>query len=324
MGVAMGKYASARNFGFGKNLDYAGREALRAYYADGHFGSVAAHGDRWNQFAQWAKAEGIKDLSKADQQATAERYAQHVAARVQAQDIGIQYGQNLISTVNVTLAALRGDDQIRVSPSAVVGERSQVRTVAPGALDRERVNQATAALRDAGMPRAAAVLALARDFGVRREEAVKADLDRWRREADRYERINVQEGTKGGRDAPRWIPVGVLQRETLGSAMTARPVGSRNLISPHETYAQVAIARDSELNVARAILHAHGIPGYHDARAAYACERYRTLAGREAPVVTGERPGVEQRQSDAAARAVITQELGHGRTEVVSSYLGGR
>ncbi len=71
----MGKYASARNFGFGKNLDYAGREALRAYYADGHYGSVAAHGDRWNQFAQWAKGEGIKDLSKVDQQATAERYA---------------------------------------------------------------------------------------------------------------------------------------------------------------------------------------------------------------------------------------------------------
>lgn len=82
---------------------------------------------------------------------------------------------------------------------------------------------------------------------------MKADLERWQREADRYERINVQEGTKGGRDAPRWIPVGVLQRETLRSAMAARPVGSRNLIAPHETYAQVAIARDSELNVARAI-----------------------------------------------------------------------
>ena len=320
----MGKYASARNFGFGKNLDYAGREALRAYYADGHYGSVAAHGDRWHQFAQWAKAEGIKDLSKADQQATAERDAQHVAARVQAQDIGIQYGQNLISTVNVTLAALRGDDQIRVSPSAVVGERSQVRTLVPGALDRERVNQATAALRDVGMPRAAAVLALARDFGVRREEAVKADLERWQREADRDGRINVQEGTKGGRDAPRWIPVGVLQRETLGSAMAARPVGSRNLIGPHETYAQVAIARDSELNVARAILHAHGISGYHDARAAYACDRYEALTERNAPVISGQRPLAEQRQRDQVARTVIAQELGHGRIDVVAAYIGGR
>jgi hypothetical protein len=212
----MGKYASARNFGFGKNLDYAGREALRAYYADGHYGSVAAHGDRWHQFAQWAKGEGIKDLSKVDQQATAERYAQHVAARVQVQDIGIQYGQNLISTVNVTLAALRGDDRVRVSPSAVVGERSQVRTVAPGALDRVG-SLKRRGLEGKRMPRAAAVLELARDFGVRREEAVKADLDRWQREADRFGRVNVQDGTKGGRDAPRWVPVGAQQRETLAA-----------------------------------------------------------------------------------------------------------
>lgn len=320
----MGKYASARNFGFGKHLAYAGCEALRAYYADGHFGSVAAHGDRWNQFAAWAKGEGIKDLSKVDQQATAERYAQHVAERVQSQNIGIQYGQNLISTVNVTLAALRGDDRVRVSPAAVVGKRSQVRTVAPAALDRGRVAQATVALSAAGMPRAAAVLELARDFGVRREEAVKADLNRWQQEASQLGRINVQDGTKGGRDAPRWVPVGERQRATLQQAIDARPNGSRNLIGSHETYAQVAIARDSELNAARAILRAHGIPGYHDARAAYAYERYEALTGRNATVISGQRPTAAERASDQAARLVIAQELGHGRIDVVSSYIGGR
>ena len=216
-------------------------------------GSVAAHGDRWHQFAHWAKAEGIKDLSKLDQQATAERYAQHVAARVQVQEIGIQYAQNLISTVNVTLAALRGDDRIRVSPAQTVGHRSQVRTQAPGSLDRDRVGQAAAALRAGGLERAAAVLELARDFGVRREEAVKADLNRWSWEVERHGAVNVQEGTKGGRAAPRWVPVNESARETLARALAARPVGSRNLIAPHETYAQVAIQRDSELNRARAL-----------------------------------------------------------------------
>ncbi|WP_296700927.1 integrase domain-containing protein [Thiocapsa sp. UBA6158] len=320
----MGKYASARNFGFGKQLAYAGREALRAYYADGHYGSVAAHSDRWNQFAHWAKAQGIRDLARVDQQATFERYAAHVASRVQDQAISVQYGQNLLSTVNVTLAALRGDDRVRLSPAQAVGRRSQVRTQAPDSLDRARVSQAATALRAAGLGRAAAVLELARDFGVRREEAVKADLGRWSREAERHGAVNVQDGTKGGRDAPRWVPMTDQGRETLASALATRPAGSPNLVAPHETYAQVAITRDSELNVARAILHVHGITGYHDARAAYACERYRALTGNAAPVVTGKRPNAEQCQSDAVARAVIAHELGHGRLEVVSSYIGGR
>ena len=320
----MGKYASSRNFGFGKNIAYAGREALRAYYADGHYGSVAAHSDRWSQFAQWAKEQGIRDLAKVDQQATIERYAAHVADRVQRQAISVQYGQNLLSTVNVTLAALRGDDRVRISPAHAVGHRSQVRTQVPGSLDRERVAQATTALRAAGLARAAAVLELARDFGVRREEAVKANLDRWSREVERHGAVNVQEGTKGGRDAPRWVPVTDQARATLARAIASRPAGSRNLIAPNESYAQVAIERDSDLNRAREILHVHGIPGYHDARAAYACERYPALTGRVAPVVSGQRSTTAERSSDQSARLVIARELGHGRIDVVSAYIGGR
>lgn len=320
----MGKYASSRNFGFGKNIAYAGREALRAYYADGHYGSVAAHSDRWSQFAQWAKEQGIRDLSKADQQATVDRYAVHVADRVQRQAISVQYGQNLLSTVNVTLAALRGDDRIRISPAQAVGHRSQVRTQAPGSLDRKRVEQAATALRAAGLTRAASVLELARDFGVRREEAVKADLDRWSREVERHGAVKVQEGTKGGRDAPRWVPVTDQARTTLAQAIASRPTGSRNLIAPNESYAQFAIARDSELNRAREILHTHGLSGYHDARAAYACERYQVLTGRAAPVVSGQRPTAAGRSSDQSARMAIALELGHGRIDVVSAYIGGR
>jgi hypothetical protein len=199
----MGKYASARNFGFGKNIAYAGREALRAYYGAGHFGSVAAHSDRWNQFAHWAKGQGIRDLAKVDQQKAVDSYAASVAHRVLTREISLQYGQNLLSSVNVTLAALRGADRIRVTPAQAVGHRSQVRTQAPSSLDRDRVGQAGTALRAAGFGRAAAVLELARDVGVRREEAVKADLDRWSREVERHGAVNVQEGTKGGRDAPR-------------------------------------------------------------------------------------------------------------------------
>ena len=97
---------------------------------------------------------------------------------------------------------------------------------------------------------------------------MKADLERWQREADRLGRVNVQDGIKGGRAA-----LGAGRRVPVGNA----PAGQRRTTER---------LPDSDCPA-------------------------RDL-------------GVEQRQSDATARAVIAQELGQGRTEVVSSYLGGR
>jgi hypothetical protein len=59
----------------------------------------------------------------------------------------------------------------------------------------------------------------------------------------------------------------------------------------------------------------------HDLRAAYACERYRTLTGSAAPVIEGRR--LADCDTDRAARNTIAQELGHGRSDVVSAYIGG-
>ena len=60
--------------------------------------------------------------------------------------------------------------------------------------------------------------------------------------------------------------------------------------------------------------------GFHELRAAYACERYQQLTGAAAPVVAGGRQ--VSKEEDTAARWVLTQELGHGRIDVVSSYIG--
>lgn len=132
--------------------------------------------------------------------------------------------------------------------------------------------------------------------------------------------VNVQEGTKGGRNADRWIPVGDIQHQALANALAARPAGSRNLIASHERYVDVAIARSSELNRARAILQHHGLPGYHDSRAAYACVRYEQITGHPAPAVVGER--LAPKALDRQARAIISSELGHGRLDVLVSYVG--
>lgn len=316
----MGRYASGRNFGYGKQMEYAAKAALRDHYGQGHHGTLAAHASRWASFATWAREQGIRDIAKADSRELATGYAQYVAGQVEAGELSVATAQNRISTINTVFAALRGDRYVQISPREYAGQRSNVRTQAPAALDASRVQSAVEALREASLPRAAAVLELARAFGVRREEATKADLGRWTREAARHSSINVIDGTKGGRNADRWIPVGETQRQALANAVNARPGGSQNLIAQHERYAQLAIKRGGEITQARATLKQHGLPGYHDARAAYACERYEKITGCPAPAVAGQR--LAPKALDRQARETISAELGHGRSDVLVSYVG--
>lgn len=321
----MGRYASSRNFGYGKQVANAGKTALCDYYGQGRYSTAATHAQRWQPFVDWAREQGVRDLTRVDSRELATGYAEHVRVLVESGAIAVSTAQNRISSVNTVFAALRGDRYVQISPCEYAGSRSNVRTKAPTALDENRVHNAATNLREAGLNRAAAVLELARAFGVRREEAVKADLDRWSRESVRYDEdnkayINVLDGTKGGRDAPRWIHVGDAQREALKNALAARPPGSANLIAPRESYVDVAISRSSELNQARTVLKQHGLPGYHDSRAAYACQRYEQITRYPAPVVAGER--LASKEKDREARAIISTELGHGRLDVLNSYIG--
>lgn len=65
---------------------------------------------------------------------------------------------------------------------------------------------------------------------MRMREAILADLPRLQREAEQLGRINIQNGTKGGRSgasAPRWITVDDHIRDALRFADQVSPDGSR-------------------------------------------------------------------------------------------------
>lgn len=298
-------------------MAYAAKNALESRYGGGHYNTVAAHQERFDRFVAFAKSENYRDAQFITRE-TVEKYAQQVA------DSGFStsYAQNLISSVNVVLSAMRGDNALSVSPSAFTGERSHVRTVAPGGIDRDQVQAATAAMQAEGLGRAAAVVGLAREFGLRVEEASIGNLGQWAKEAATQGAINVTDGTKGGRGnfVDRWVKATPTGTEALAQAIAASPDGSRNLLAAGEKYIQFV---DGELNRAREHLKDAGIAKYHDLRAAYACERYQQLTGSPAPVLTG---GVMTagREADLHARETLTGELGHGRVDVVASYVGGR
>jgi hypothetical protein len=151
---------------------------------------------------------------------------------------------------------------------------------------------------------------------MRFEEAAKADLIRLSQEGKEKGVLNVQEGTKGGRTAERLIEFTCKTEKALETALSASPDGSRNLIAPHESYKDFK----NTMREARTVLHTHGVPGFHDARAAYACQRYEEKTGYLAPCVSGHREA--SKEADRLARMTISRELGHGRIDVARSYVG--
>jgi integrase len=223
------------------------------------------------------------------------------------------------------MAALRGDQYVKLpSPSKALDmQRTGVRHSVPQGQDREQVKQIVDALCRHHHLRAAAIVLLARATGMRSREAILADLPRLSREAEACGKINIQDGTKGGRagaSASRWIAVDEHVQSALAFAGQVSPAGSHNLIAPYESFLQVLqeVARP-----ARDILHAHHLKGFHELRAAYACERYEQITHHRAPINGGQCCQEDQRL-DREARRQISNELGHGRIDVVATYIGGR
>jgi len=316
-----------RNFGYGRQLSYAGPQALKDLFADGHFATVKAHSDRWQAFVRWCRSEdgpGYNDARQIDRQ-TLQDYATYLRQQIQQGELGIATAQNRLSSVNRTLAALRGDQDVRIaSPSQALGRhRSTLRASAPDGQDRQQVQRVMQELTECHYGRVAAIALLARETGMRLREAILADLPRLQREAHRLGRINIQDGTKGGRSgafAPRWIDITAEAKAALQLAVSVSPSGSRNILARDESYA--AFLRQV-VRPARDILHEYGMKGLHELRASFACERYEQLTGHAAPVNGGHCYRID-RELDRQARLQISYELGHHRIDVVSAYIGGR
>jgi hypothetical protein len=229
------------------------------------------------------------------------------------------YAQNLLSSVNVVMQAMRDDRQIRVAPAALVGQRSRVRSDAPAGLDQRVVRQCADQIRQNGHERVAATVEVARALGLRFKEASLLNARVALGQVKKYGRVNITAGTKGGRGhrVDRWVPVSGRAVGCLVRAAEAQGTG-RNLIpsdlSWKQWYSHVH-------HVWAAVRNVYGLKKIHDLRAAYACDRYRQLTGSVAPVIAGKR--IADRSTDRVARQTIAQELGHTRIGVVDSYIGG-
>lgn len=313
----MDKVGGKRNYGYGKTLNWAGKNALADRYGEGHFGTKAAHEERWRQFTNFAKQEGIKDARHIELKLL-ERYASTLNERVQSEEVKVAYAQNLLSTVNVVLETFRKDNQLRIQPAQWVGNRSQVRTIIPATIQQAPMDTAVTKLISQGQNSVALIAQLARAFGLRFKEASLFNARRAVRQGNRHGRINITLGTKGGRGkgVSRWVPVNTDQLKLLQAAADHQGTAN-NLMQVDKRYNQW---RDHAYYLWRVATEGTGINGFHDLRAAYACQRYQELTGYPAPVLVGGRGA--PKELDMQARVILSQELGHNRIDVLAAYIG--
>lgn len=161
-------------------------------------------------------------------------------------------------------------------------------------------------------PHARMSLELQAAFGLRREESIKFQPGY----ADRGDHLALKGSwTKGGRE--RSLPITTTsQRAALDRAHALTGAGS--LIPAHKTYIQQRHTYDGQCKAA-GLSHMHGL------RHRYAQLRYEALTGWKAPAAGGpssRQLTSNQRVLDAQARQTISRELGHGRIQVTSIYLG--
>jgi hypothetical protein len=309
------------NFGLrSRDMGKAGEFALNQAARSGaiSYSTAGTLAERWNQFVEHAKSEGTRWMEdiRADQ---VRAWGSGLADRVRNGEMSASYAQNLVSAVNTVMNLATKGQWESVSPTKDCGiaQRSSIRIESPSGIDRSAFKSAMDSLRDAGLHRQASVAELARDLGLRSKEASLLDARSALIEARERGAITVTEGTKGGRE--REVPItSEHQIQTLERAAEIQGEG-KNLIPSDQTWKEW---RDGGLRDGReAIQEAIGGHGYHDLRAAYACERYKALTGHDAPVLGGR---IEDRDLDREARMEISEELGHGRIDVVAEYLGGR
>ena len=156
-----------------------------------------------------------------------------------------------------------------------------------------------------------ASLELQRAFGLRREECLKFQPHF----ADRGDRL-VLKATwcKGGRE--REIPIrSKVQRDVLDQAH--RLVGKGSMIPSGRSYVEQVKLYERQTAAA-------GLHKMHGLRHAYAQERYKELTGWAAPAAGGKtgKSSIEEKAADLDARLTISRELGHGRTQIASVYIG--
>ena len=273
------------------------------------FSTVATVLERFEHFKRFSKEKGVARFECVTPDLVI-AYADFLKTK----NLSPAYTANLLSAVNSVMTRAHchnGTFWIPVTGREVnLPRRTRTRTTET--VTREQSSKAIEQL----SPRTAAIASLALELGLRSKEASLINAKKALKEATEKRIVAIEAGTKGGRD--REVPiVHSRQIEALRSAAEIQ-AAHYSLVPTEQTWAQF---REGELRDGRELLKKNGVAGYHELRAAYAAERYADLTGYNAPV-NGRK--IEDKEVDFDSRLQISNELGHGRAEVLNAYVGGK
>ena len=273
------------------------------------FSTVATVLERFEHFKRFSKEKGVARFECVTPDLVI-AYADFLKTK----NLSPAYTANLLSAVNSVMTRAHchnGTFWIPVTGREVnLPRRTRTRTTET--VTREQSSKAIEQL----SPRTAAIASLALELGLRSKEASLINAKKALKEATEKRIVAIEAGTKGGRD--REVPiVHSRQIEALRSAAEIQ-AAHYSLVPTEQTWAQF---REGELRDGRELLKKNGVAGYHELRAAYAAERYADLTGYNAPVNGGK---IEDKEVDFDSRLKISNELGHGRAEVLNAYVGGK
>ena len=154
---------------------------------------------------------------------------------------------------------------------------------------------------------------LQQEFGLRREEAAKFNYAK----AEVKDHIRLLASwTKGGKE--RTVPILTKEQKTLLKEIKDYAPKS-SLIPEHMNFARYLWHRKYVLATAQ-------IPATHGLRHHYAQQRYIALTNGMLPPRMGGRLHSkltdDKKELDIQARLIVSSELGHGRLDIVRTYLG--
>jgi integrase len=307
------------NFGYGNTMEYAARNALQIAFNDGHFSTVATDDKHFKRFTRFVRPLGIDD-TRLITPAIYLLFGEDLHRRVQNRQLSVKKAQNILSSTNTTMTALRHDQVIWLSPKATVGSRCDVRKHAPAGLDGDKVEQAIQTLFARGHEREGWLIRCMYLSGMRRKETCLQNYQSRLNEAIEHGHINITEGSKGGicRYIDRWVPA---DDELIACLrVLAEFQGTHKSVIPTDIrYKEFA---DQFYCKWQRAAHPLGLGSLHDLRATRACLWYAELTGYPAPVVN--RNIRAPKGVDKLARLIIAHRFGHARADVTNAYVGGQ
>jgi len=145
-------------------------------FSGGHYGTVKAHCYRWQALVRWFRCEqgpGINDARQIDRKVLA-NYAAHLRDLVGRGDLTVRIVHNRLSSLDRTMAALRGDRDVKLpSPSKVLSmQRTWGGHLVAHGQDRKWANQIFNALCRQYQSRPNTIGLLARATGLRFSETL--------------------------------------------------------------------------------------------------------------------------------------------------------